>query len=353
MSAETSTWLNSKILRGFAEKYGKAWWYRSDLDVHGSHFDGPVPLERAKELLGVRFLEGDLQATVINDDGVATYTDPTRKAIIHPTTHAFLGVFKQGYNIHPFDGWLLDDAQVIAGNGLQLASCGLLAGDAIAWAQWELPENIETPEGVSFRPFLTGATSVNGTLSTTYINGGKIVVCDNTLDGALADLDARVAKIRHSSKSLGRLDELQTKLGLMTSGDQAEAIAATIREHADTPVTDAQWSQFLDLHELTSLVDAKGDPKGARGITNAEQVRDELNQLWLHDERVAPWKGTAWGVLAADNTWRHWKQSVKGDTDRFERNMERSVRVDLHGRSQTGRADLAAMNTLARVLQPA
>ena len=68
----------------------------------------------------------------------------------------------------------------------------------------------------------------------------------------------------------------------------------------------------------------------------AENKRDELWRLWRHDQRVAPWSGTAWGVVSAVNTWTHHMSTVRGAT-RFDRNMDRVV---------TGEIDALDANTL-------
>ena len=42
------------------------------------------------------------------------------------------------------------------------------------------------------------------------------------------------------------------------------------------------------------------------------------------DERVAPWAGTAWGVVAATNTYMHHVQNVRR-VGRADRNTERMI----------------------------
>ena len=54
---------------------------------------------------------------------------------------------------------------------------------------------------------------------------------------------------------------------------------------------------------------------------------DALNRLYRHDTRVAPWAGTAHGVLQAVNTYEHHENTVRGAT-RAERNMLRTVTGD-------------------------
>jgi hypothetical protein len=75
----------------------------------------------------------------------------------------------------------------------------------------------------------------------------------------------------------------------------------------------------------------------------ADRKRDGLQRLYRHDQRVAPWAGTAHGVLQAVNTYEHHEVSPRG-TDRAERNMLKTVTGEF------GKSDRATMSTLQQVL---
>jgi hypothetical protein len=68
-----------------------------------------------------------------------------------------------------------------------------------------------------------------------------------------------------------------------------------------------------------------------------------VQRLYRYDDRVAPWAGTAHGVLAAVNTHAHHEGTVRG-ASRPERNMHRTVNGDF------GRLDRNTHSTLTRVL---
>ncbi len=55
----------------------------------------------------------------------------------------------------------------------------------------------------------------------------------------------------------------------------------------------------------------------------ADRKRDRLEQLYLHDPRVAPWAGTARGVLQAVSTYDQHDGLVRGD--RVERNSLKAI----------------------------
>ena len=62
----------------------------------------------------------------------------------------------------------------------------------------------------------------------------------------------------------------------------------------------------------------------------------DLRQMWRNDERVTPWRGTAWGVVSAVNTYTQHEAPIRG-ADRVTRNTEFMV---------TGRYNTLDANTL-------
>lgn len=341
MSAETSTWLNQNTLIGFTEKRGNAWHYRaSDQGAEPNHYVGAIPVEDVRRRLFFwKAVEGTVETTVMTADGVTRITDDTRKTIVRPDTATILGVFKQGFRIHDFDEWLVRNVETLLDDNLSIGSAGLLKGGAVAWVQVEVPETITTPEGVEFRPFLSAATSLDGSLASTYNTGAQLIVCDNTLSAALGEKTAKRIKIKHSRKSLGKITDVRAALDLVYN--VADDFAAQVAALCETSVSDKEWSAFLNAH--APLVDEKGKPKEGRGLTVAENMHEALNTLWTTDNRVSPWKNTAFGVVQAVNTYTHHVGTVR-NTSRPERNMLRAA---------TGGVDAldgSTLDTLALVL---
>jgi phage/plasmid-like protein (TIGR03299 family) len=169
---------------------------------------------------------------------------------------------------------------------------------------------------VEFRPFLTATTSLDGSIATTYQTGAQVVVCDNTLSAALHSADTRV-KVRHSRNSLDKLAQVRDALGIVHQ--VADQFTAQVERLTNQPVTDALWTRFLAAYCGTD--DTKASK---RALTTRRDQANQLNRLWNHDQRVTPWRGTAYGVLAAANTYAHHIAPVRGAT-RAERNAERLV----------------------------
>ena len=123
----------------------------------------------------------------------------------------------------------------------------------------------------------------------------------------------------------------------------AQKFADEVAALCSMTVTPTQWDRFLDSH--VSRCDPKtGEPLKGRALGMAERKRDALNRLYSYDERVAPWAGTAQGVLKAVNTYEHHEGTVRGAT-RPERNMLRTVTGDF------GRLDRQTYTTLLQVLR--
>ena len=103
-----------------------------------------------------------------------------------------------------------------------------------------------------------------------------------------------------------------------------------------------QWGRFLDLH--VPRTDTHGQPLTGRSLTMADkQARHPGAALPRTTPRVAPWAGTAHGVLQAVNTYEHHEGTVRGAT-RAERNMLRTVTGDFAALDRT------SWDTLNRVL---
>ena len=147
------------------------------------------------------------------------------------------------------------------------------------------------------------------------------MVCDNTLSAALHSVDTRI-KVRHSANSLTKLAQVRDALGIVHQ--VAEDFTAQVERLTNQPVTEARWTRFLTAYCGTD--DAKASK---RALTSRREQADQLNRLWTDDQRVAPWRGTAYGVLAAANTYAHHYAPVRGATH-AERNAERLVTGKVH-----------------------
>jgi phage/plasmid-like protein (TIGR03299 family) len=339
MSQETSLWLNTNTLIGFTDVRGKAWHYRkSDQGVEPNHYPMEIPTaDIERRLFDWEPAIGTSESTWTDADGKKrTSTWDKRITLIHPHTGFRLGEFTDGFTPHSYREWLVGLSQEVLGTEMGAASAGLLQGGKLAWVQYELPGTIDTPEGVSFRPNFLATDSLDGSLSSTFLRGAQLVVCDNTRAAALNENIALKSKTRHSRYSVANIGDVRDKLELIVK--TGEDFAKEISTECSIPVSDKQWDQFLTAH---CLADVKGGvmPEKGRGLTNYTNHREGLDNLYRNDMRVAPWNGTVFGAMQAVNTYEHHVKTVKG-AERAERNMTKMVRGEFDKVDATTREQL-------------
>jgi phage/plasmid-like protein (TIGR03299 family) len=322
MSAETSNWLNTMTLIGATEKRGNAWHYRAeDQGDESNHYPGFIPVaDVERRLFDWTPLEGDITVTVVNENGVLTMTDSHRKAIIRPPgalsaddPGSIFMIPTKGWVCHPYRTWLLNEVATILDDDLGITSAGLLEKGGVAWVEVSVPDTITTPSGVPFRPNLLAATSYNGSLATRYKRTASNTVCDNTMHVALRSAGGEV-RYRHTKNSARKLVDARAALEIVHT--IADDFTAQVEELTNVTVSDGDWAKFLD-----SLIKLPEDDGRAR--TFALDKRVAYEKLWTRDDRVTPWKNTAWGVVQAVNTYEHHLNRVRGE--RGERNMLRAV----------------------------
>lgn len=333
MSKEKLEWLNSKTLIGCTDSRGSnAWHYRADLQDgrEPNHYPGPIPIGDVKRRLFdwnavelpvfVARPAGMDDMTALNDEGepiqFAQLTD--RKAIAADDNYDVLGLFKSGYAVHQYEEWLLENVAAILDDNLVISSAGLLKNRAVAWVEVSVPDTLVTPEGFAFRPNLLAATSMDGSLATTYKRTVTATVCDNTLSVAVSESGGQI-KYRHSKNSISRIADARLALEIVHS--TADDFSAQVKALAESPVSNAEWDRIVE--QLAPM-----DADSKRSVSMGQQKRDQLHSLYLSDPRVAPWAGTALGVLQATNTWEHHLKPVRGNTERSERNQMGALNGD-------------------------
>lgn len=309
MSKETAAWLNQNCLIGFTDKRGHAWHYRESAQgTEPNHYPGAIPVEEVQRRLF------DWEATeqpLFIQVGDRFVEVPDRKAITASDNHDVLGVFKSGYQPHQYSEWLIKNVANLLDDDLGIGSALLLRNRGVAVVQVEVPEAFTTPEGVEFRPNLLAATSFDGSLSTIYKRTITVAVCDNTTECALGE-EGQAYRLRHSRYSTVKLEEARSALNIIfESGDQFSAELAKL---CATEISQKEWNQVLDA--LVPVPEDKG-----RSRTIATKKRDILGTLWDADERVEPWRNTAWGVAQAFNTYGQHFATVKNG-HRAERNFD-------------------------------
>jgi phage/plasmid-like protein (TIGR03299 family) len=347
MSRETMIDLNRNVLVGYGVT---PWQYEATLQGDESMlYSGAIPVADVNRRLfgwqakprrvAVEIPCSVAEMTHLSDAGVPMKwtVQVDRQAIARSDDDTVMGMFKDGYQPHQYSEWLIGTVSAILGDTLGIGSAGLLKGGAVAWVQVETPETHTNPQGVAFRPRLLGGTSFDGSIATFWKKVFGIVVCDNTMEAARAE-DGAIYKIKHTRNSGFKLNDARTALGIVEQSiDEFDAQIAALCE---TAVTDRQFGQFLEALAPTT---EKNAPKTGRVLTLAVNKQGDLRKLWIHDNRVSPWRNTAFGVVQAVNTWTHHLQTVRG-AERAERNMLNAIT------GATAKSDDETLGLLSKIL---
>lgn len=310
MSKETTTWLNQNVLIGMTDKRGNAWHYKaSEQGAEPNHYTGAIPIEDVRRRL---FHWEAVEMPMYVQTPTGAYMEvPNRKAIVRNDTWETLGVPSNRYLPHQYDEWLLKSVANLLDSDLVIGSAGLLKNGAIAWTQIEMPENMKVGD-VEFRPNLLATTSFNGSIATTYKRTVTVVVCDNTREMALRE-NGQTFSVRHTANSNLRLGDAHQALNIVHQlGDQ---FSKEIERLLDMKVSDSQYENFVKRYVPVN------DDQSKQAVTRADNTRFEFMNLWQNDVRVAPWRGTGFGVTQAVNTHRQHLRPTRGDTMAVERTM--------------------------------
>lgn len=315
MSQETRKWLSENVLVGFTGKRGNAWHWKMGDD---NHYDGAIPIADVEQRL---FNWEPVSETIHRPNGDVI---PGRQSIVHSDSGHVMGVFKSGYEAHPYRQWLLTNVSNILDSGLGIGSAGLLKGGAVAWVSVEVPESMKvtTSHGpaVEFRPNLIACTSFDGSIATTYKRIVTHVVCDNTMNVGLSE-SGQVYKVKHTSRSLLRIGDARQALNVVF--ETADDFSAAVEELLNKRVNDRTFDRFIETyvpidHDWTKMA-----------ITKAHQKRDALYAVYDSDDMARMWRGTAFGVVQAVNTWNQHYSVVRQtatQANRIERNMYDTIR---------------------------
>lgn len=349
MSRESIEWLNTNVLVGFTEKRkspgnpnGVAWHYSEDAQGDESnHYPGAIPVDDVERRLFS--FEPTLVPATYEYDGETKTSDHI--FVVNDQTGEVLGCHGKDYVPHSYKQWLMENVSTILDDELQIASAALLSKGSVAFVTVEVPDNITTPEGVVFRPYLCAVTSTNGTIATTYKRCVTNWVCDNTMGAGLRE-NGMEYRVRHTKNSHMRLQGAKDALAIVH--DIADDFSKEISQLCDTKVTDKQMGLILDQlvpvpkDDVATKEDGSTIVLNQKKITIAENKRADLMTMYNSDPRCKDWNGTAWGVLQTFNTYQNHESTVRGQT-RTHKNMMAMVKGDFETHDQNVLDSIAAV----------
>jgi phage/plasmid-like protein (TIGR03299 family) len=318
MTTQTQEQIKKYFVSGMEDAHGKPWWDNPATYNPEHHFPGPIPIEFALKFFSEQIRRAHVW--VEDEDGNPMPADDFMAAMTGNTIHE---IHKQSFEIHQFDKWLIEGPAQLVNSHTGISNLGKLNEGAQAWVNISTPEQWKTVQGIDFRPQLLCTTACDGTLASTYAENDVISLCDNTVRMALSRAHLTY-KVRHTKNSQFKVHDAMEALNLLEQN--AEAFKADIAALSEYEVSNQQFERFIaQLVPMPEIKDKDINKRdySTRNATIAAQKREKLNQLYRADGRVAPWQGTALGVLQLINTYNTHESSFRNQktVHRAERNM--------------------------------
>lgn len=372
MSNETRLDLQRNFLIGNCKNRPRAWHFDAELQrIHNlepNHYDEPIPYsDVVRRLFNWKPISvpkanmvpcGKKDANWFDAQGnsyrivMSSEYDYDKREIvsgeqgvIRSDTNEHIATHSSKYRIHDYESWLLQLQSNVIGDTLTILGAGLPKQGAQAYVQVALPDTAKDDStGVEFMPYIMASTSLDGSLPTTFTAQSLLVVCDNTRNMALrsAERSGHIYKAKHTSKSLdaNRIADVRQALGIIHR--TADSMIAEFRELAAIKVTRPQVIKVMDI-----ILPMPPEDASKRSQSIMENKRDSFLDVYFDRDpetkgMMTNMQGTALGLIQGFNTWNTHSKSVKGN--RFERNIERSIRGDF------GDFDIEVMEALAHVL---
>lgn len=368
MSKETNETLNRLVLVGNCANRPMAWHnspeLRSQMGWENNHYDDYVPMEDVVRRLfdwepiatpkanlvpvpwgskDIDWFDKDGRPFKVMMTGEYVGTEYFgEKGIVRSDGFAHMATHGNSYRIHDYKKWLLELQSTIIGSDLKILGAGLLRNGLQAYVQIALPEKIhDDTTGIEFLPYMMAATSLDGSMPSTFSRQGLYVVCDNTRDRALRQSEraGMIYTAKHTARSLdmSKIQVLRNTLSILVK--EAEEMAAENRELAAIKVARQKWIKVIDIIEPLPKAEEATPTK----VSRAQRRRELLDATYQYDPMCSLYKGTALGVVHSVNTyWTHYRQVNSGN--RWDRNMEAVIR----GNAKS--VDIQTVSALSQVL---
>lgn len=227
-----------------------------------------------------------------------------RAVLYRNDTGAPLGIVAPGYAIHQpeelFEAW----RDELASAGLYISSAGVLKGGRVVFVcvKFGADMSVELVRGDIVEPFVTLATSFDGSMATRGVASTRRTVCDNTLQMNLSGA-GRHYKQGHRGEFLP--GAMKAGLGLVAARMRAEAAlyAALAGVHVERNFALEIMAKLADLPADTcervaegraTLLPEDGTGKARSSFAQLMQALDASPGAQL-----ASASGTAWGILNA------------------------------------------------------
>jgi len=229
---------------------------------------------------------------------------PSHLATVRSDTGAVLGVVSRQYQpLQNRDAFKFMD-ELVATDAAKYHTAGSLLGGKRIWLLAEVPKTIEVVKGDTVKPYILLTNGHDGTLA---IRAGTClvrVVCNNTLNMALGEIEDQFAAY-HKGDVLSKIRDAREAIGLVVKSiDRAQE---TFQVLARTQYTSAKLDAYLDRVFSVRAVphDAKRLSVWEAEFMTARGRKDTVRQLVEvgAGADIPGVQGTYWGALQAVCDW--------------------------------------------------
>lgn len=198
--------------------------------------------------------------------------------------------------------------ELVSAGGFELETAGVLKGGRKLWALAKTGQETILKGGDKVKAYLLLATSCDGTLATTAQFTSIRVVCNNTLQLAVADSKGSV-KVPHSTK----FDPVQVK--------QELGLGLSAWERFNTSIKQLSERKVNRFEVMNYLVEVLGDPELPLNEQPNQKAIQNVYSLFSGSGKGADLtsaNGTVWGLL----------NGITEHVDHHRRALSRDHRLD-------------------------
>jgi len=227
-------------------------------------------------------------------EGVGQLTWDDHHVLFRKDTKAPLGLVSPAYRVVQPRQILETFADVVQLGGAHIETAGTLFGGRRFWALARIDgAEAAIGSGDVVRGYLLAVTSADGSLKTTLTETTVCVVCNNTVQMALAERGARVAIGHRTELTAARLTQLKERLA--QTGKHFGAFMEAGRALAKAKIAAADARTFVETLLRDQKLISAADPERSTGY---RKVLELFNGAQLGG-RLASRNGTLWGLVNA------------------------------------------------------
>lgn len=225
----------------------------------------------------------------VSDSGMHIRSHTDAKVLYRSDTLAPLSVVSNRYKVVQPAEVLHFYQDLVAAGGFELETAGVLKGGRKLWALARTGQETLIKKGDRMKAYLLLATSCDGTLCTTAQFTSVRVVCNNTLQMAVADSTGAV-KVPHSMQFDPKV--VKEALGIGLSG--WDSFIGNLKQLAQRPVSSVEATQYFSDVLDEQVLEMDGTP--------ASRAMQQVTALYSGagmGSLLPGSRSTTWGLLNA------------------------------------------------------